>query len=237
MQRRGGYIAVEGPIGVGKTSLARALSRQMSARLVLEEVDGNPFLSRFYEDPDKFALPVQLYFLLTRYNQQRELAQQDLFAQATVSDYLFAKDRIFASLNLAPDEMTLYDNVYRLLDARMAKPDLVVYIRANVEVLAARLRKRNRDFAKSRLRTAYQPRLPRAGVGGLSRFFLLLRRNAAAGGRYLGTRFRHEFRRPQGPDSGDRARSARSTAFRAAQALAQRGAAGLRASGHGTCPL
>ena len=146
MQRRGRYIAVEGPIGVGKTSLARALSRQMSARLVLEEVDGNPFLSRFYEDPDKFALPVQLYFLLTRYNQQRELAQQDLFAQATVSDYLFAKDRIFASLNLAPDEMTLYDNVYRLLDARMAKPDLVVYIRANVEVLAARLRKRNRDF-------------------------------------------------------------------------------------------
>ena len=146
MQRRAGYIAVEGPIGVGKTSLARALSRQMSARLVLEEVDGNPFLSRFYEDPDKFALPVQLYFLLTRYNQQRELAQQDLFAQATVSDYLFAKDRIFASLNLAPDEMTLYDNVYRLLDARMAKPDLVVYIRANVDVLAARLRRRNRDF-------------------------------------------------------------------------------------------
>ena len=149
MQRRVGYIAVEGPIGVGKTSLARALSRQMSARLVLEEVDGNPFLSRFYEDPDKFALPVQLYFLLTRYNQQRELAQQDLFAQATVSDYLFAKDRIFASLNLAPDEMTLYDNVYRLLDARMAKPDLVVYIRANVDVLAARLRRRNRDFEQN----------------------------------------------------------------------------------------
>jgi deoxyguanosine kinase len=149
MQRRAGYIAVEGPIGVGKTSLARALSRQMSARLVLEEVDSNPFLSRFYEDPDKFALPVQLYFLLTRYNQQRELAQQDLFAQATVSDYLFAKDRIFASLNLAPDEMTLYDNVYRLLDARMAKPDLVVYIRANVDVLAARLRRRNRDFEQN----------------------------------------------------------------------------------------
>jgi deoxyadenosine/deoxycytidine kinase len=148
MQRRGGYIAVEGPIGVGKTSLARALSRQLSARLVLEEVDGNPFLARFYEDPDKFALPVQLYFLLTRYSQQRELAQQDLFAQATVSDYLFAKDRIFAGLNLAPDEMTLYDNVYRLLDARMAKPDLVVYIRANVDVLAARLRRRNRDFER-----------------------------------------------------------------------------------------
>jgi deoxyguanosine kinase len=146
MQRRGGYIAIEGPIGVGKTSLARALAKELNARLVLEGAEDNPFLARFYEDPDKYALPVQLYFLLTRYNQQRELAQQDLFAQATVSDYLFAKDRIFASLNLAPDEMTLYDNVYRLLDARMAKPDLVVYIRANVDVLAARLRKRNRDF-------------------------------------------------------------------------------------------
>src|SRR5260370_7175300 len=128
MQRRGGYIAVEGPIGVGKTSLARALSRQMSARLVLEEVDGNPFLPRFYEDPDKFALPVQLYFLLTRYNQQRELAQQDLFAQATASDYLFAKDRIFSSLNLASDEMTLYANVNRLLDPLMPNPHLAVSI-------------------------------------------------------------------------------------------------------------
>src|SRR6266853_2942115 len=121
MQRRGGYIAVEGPIGVGKTSLARALSRQMSARLVLEEVDGNPFLSRFYEDPDKYALPVQLYFLLTRYNQQRELAQQDLFAQATVADYIFTKDRIFAALNLSPEELALYEQVYKLLDAQMVK--------------------------------------------------------------------------------------------------------------------
>jgi deoxyadenosine/deoxycytidine kinase len=148
MQRRGGYIAVEGPIGVGKTSLARALSHELNARLVLEEADGNPFLARFYDDADKYALPVQLYFLLTRYNQQRELAQQDLFAQATVADYLFAKDRVFAALNLAPDELVLYESVYRLLDAKMAKPDLVVYIRANVEVLAERLRKRNRDFER-----------------------------------------------------------------------------------------
>ena len=148
MQRRGGYIAVEGPIGVGKTSLARLLARKLNARLVLEEVEDNPFLARFYEDPDKYSLPLQLYFLLTRYNQQRNLAQQELFAQATVADYLFAKDRIFAALNLAPDEMALYDNVYRLLDARMAKPDLVVYIAAQVEVLAERLRKRNRDFER-----------------------------------------------------------------------------------------
>ncbi|HVC43205.1 MAG TPA: deoxynucleoside kinase [Candidatus Binataceae bacterium] len=148
MERRGGYIAVEGPIGVGKTSLARALARELNARMVLEDADDNPFLARFYEDPEQHALPVQLYFLLTRYNQQRALAQQDLFTQATVADYLFAKDRIFATLNLAPDELTLYDNVYRLLDARMAKPDLVVYIRANVEVLLERLRKRNRDFER-----------------------------------------------------------------------------------------
>lgn len=148
MQRRGGYIAVEGPIGVGKTSLARLLARELNARLVLEEVDENPFLARFYEDPDKYSLPVQLYFLLMRYRQQRELSQQDLFAHTTVADYLFAKDRIFATLNLSPDEIALYDNVYRLLDNRMAKPDLVVYISARVEVLAERLRKRNRDFER-----------------------------------------------------------------------------------------
>jgi len=146
--RRAGYIAVEGPIGVGKSSLARLLARELNARLVLEEVDDNPFLARFYEDADKYALPVQLYFMLTRYKQQQELAQQELFSAATVSDYLFAKDRIFAALNLAPDELALYDSVYRLLDARMAKPDLVVFMSARVEVLLERLRKRDRDFER-----------------------------------------------------------------------------------------
>jgi deoxyguanosine kinase len=149
MAGRGGYIAVEGPIGVGKTSLTRLLARELGARLVLEEIEENPFLERFYDDPGKNALPVQLYFLLTRYNQQRALAQQDLFSQRTVADYLFAKDRIFAGLNLAPEEMTLYDGVYRLLDARRPKPDLVVYISAKVQVLAERLRKRNRDFERN----------------------------------------------------------------------------------------
>jgi deoxyguanosine kinase len=144
--RTGSYIAVEGPIGVGKTSLARLLARQLNARLVLEEVEENPFLARFYEDSAKYALPAQLCFLLSRYNQQRHLAQQELFRQATVADYLFAKDRVFAALNLAPDEMALYEGVYRLLDARMAKPDLVVYISARTAVLLERLRKRNRDF-------------------------------------------------------------------------------------------
>jgi deoxyadenosine/deoxycytidine kinase len=158
MKRRAGYIAVEGPIGVGKSSLARLLARELNARLVLEAVDDNPFLARFYEDADKYALPVQLYFLLTRYNQQRELAQQELFAQATVADYLFAKDRVFAALNLAPDELALYDSVYRMLDARMARPDLVVFISARVEVLVDRLRKRNRDFERD-MSVAYLERV------------------------------------------------------------------------------
>lgn len=148
MRRGGGYIAIEGPIGVGKTSLAQALGLRLGARIVLEDTDSNPFIARFYQDPEKYAFPVQLYFLLTRYNQQRQLAQQDLFAQATVTDYLLAKDRIFARLNLDPDELVLYEGVYRLLDGQLAKPDLVVYIRARVEVLAERLRKRNRTFER-----------------------------------------------------------------------------------------
>ena len=148
MRRRGGYIAIEGPIGVGKTSLAQALGLRIGARIVLEDTDSNPFIARFYQDAEKYAFPVQLYFLLTRYNQQRQLAQQNLFAQATVSDYLLAKDRIFAQLNLDPDELVLYEGVYRLLDGQLAKPDLVVYLRARVEVLAERLRKRNRSFER-----------------------------------------------------------------------------------------
>ena len=148
MRRGGGYIAIEGPIGVGKTSLAQALGLRLGARIVLEDTDSNPFIARFYQDPEKYAFAVQLYFLLTRYNQQRQLARQDLFAQATVSDYLLAKDRIFARLNLDPDELVLYEGVYRLLDGQLAKPDLVVYLRARVEVLAERLRKRNRTFER-----------------------------------------------------------------------------------------
>jgi deoxyguanosine kinase len=146
--RQHGYIAVEGPIGVGKTSLARMLAEKLGARLVLDESGANPFVARFYEDPDKYAFPAQLYFMLIRYRQQRELVQQELFKQSTVSDYLFSKDRIFATLNLSPDELVLYEQVYRLLDSQMAKPDLVVYMWARAEVLIERLRKRNRDFER-----------------------------------------------------------------------------------------
>ena len=161
--RRRGYIALDGPIGVGKTTLAQLLAREIGARLVLEDAESNPFLARFYDEPDKYAFQAQLYFLLTRYRQQRELSQQDLFTQTTVADYLIAKDRIFANLNLAPDELTLYEQVYRLLDAQMPKPDLVVYLFARTEVLAERLRKRNRDFERyisyqylERLSSAYR---------------------------------------------------------------------------------
>jgi deoxyguanosine kinase len=160
---RHAYIALEGPIGVGKSTLAQVLARELNARLLLEEIDENPFLARFYEDPEKYAIPVQLYFLLTRYNQQRELMQHPLLERATVADYLFAKDRIFANLNLAPDELVLYEQVYKLLDAKMAKPDLVVYLLARVEVLAERLRRRNRDYERDisfeyleRVSTAYR---------------------------------------------------------------------------------
>jgi deoxyguanosine kinase len=162
MERRA-YIALEGPIGVGKTTLAQVLARELNARLMLEEGEQNPFLARFYEDPEKYAIPVQLYFLLTRYNQQRELLQRPLLEQATVADYLFAKDRIFANLNLAPDELVLYEQVYKLLDSKMAKPDLVVYLLARIDVLAERLRRRNRDFERDisyeyleRVSTAYR---------------------------------------------------------------------------------
>jgi len=148
MRRGNGYIAIEGPIGVGKTSLAQALSREFNARLILEDAEANPFLTRFYNDADKYAFPAQVYFLLSRYNQQRELAQQDLFSRTTVADYLFAKDRIFASLNLDPEEMALYDRVFGLLDAHMVRPDLVVYLAARAEVLAERLRKRKRNFER-----------------------------------------------------------------------------------------
>ena len=142
------YIVVEGPIGVGKTTLTRLLADEFQARLVLEQVEENPFLRRFYEDPDKNAFPAQLFFLLTRYRQQKDLAQQDLFQQNVVGDYLFAKDHIFAQVNLESDELALYRQLFKLLDARLPKPDLVVYLQARSDVLLARLRKRARDYER-----------------------------------------------------------------------------------------
>jgi deoxyguanosine kinase len=139
------FIAVEGPIGAGKSTLARFLADDLKARLVEEKPDENPFFGLFYQDPARYALQVQLYFLLQRYAQQAELAQEDLFAQGgVVSDYLFAKDRLFAALNLSPEELRLYDRIYQTLAPRAVAPDLVVYLQARTDVLLERIARRGR---------------------------------------------------------------------------------------------
>lgn len=143
------YIVVEGPIGAGKTTLARLLAEEKEARLTLERVEENPFLERFYEDSRKYGFQAQLYFLLTRYQQQQELAQADLFSQNLVCDYLFAKDHLFAQVNLDADEFALYRQLFGLLDARLPKPDLVVYLQARLDVLMARVRKRSKDYERN----------------------------------------------------------------------------------------
>lgn len=142
------YIVVEGPIGVGKTSLTRALCKRLGARGLFEIVEENPFLSSFYGDRNKYAFQTQLFFLLSRFKQQQELFQQDLFSQATVSDYLFAKDRIFASITLDPNELALYERIFEHLGPRVMKPDLVIYLQARLDVLLARIKKRGREFER-----------------------------------------------------------------------------------------
>jgi len=142
------YIVVEGPIGVGKTSLVNAIANRYRARTVFEIVEENPFLSSFYEDRAKYAFQTQLFFLLSRYKQQQELFQPDLFQQVMVSDYLFAKDRIFAQLTLTSHELALYERVYEALAVRVLKPDLVIYLQARLDVLLARIKKRGREFER-----------------------------------------------------------------------------------------
>ncbi len=143
------YIVVEGPIGVGKTSLARLLADTFQARTVLEKIDENPFLSKFYQEPKKYAFQTQLFFLLTRYQQQQEILQGDLFMQNLVADYLFAKDKIFAYINLGGEELSLYEWIYQLLDQRVAKPDLVIYLQAPVHVLQKRIKRRALWYEKN----------------------------------------------------------------------------------------
>ncbi len=142
------YIVVEGPIGVGKSSLAERLAAEFGYRTVLEKADDNPFLPRYYKEPARFALPTQMFFLLSRYQQQRELAQGDLFSSGVVCDYLFAKDRIFASLALESDELSLYQHMFSLMDPSIPRPDLVIFLQAPTEVLVNRIRQRGRDFER-----------------------------------------------------------------------------------------
>ena len=143
------YIAIEGPIGVGKTSLAELLSKELGARLVLEDFEDNPFLPDFYNDPERFSFQTQLFFLLQRYRQQQDLRQVDMFQKLLITDYMFVKDRLFASLNLDDKEMHLYDTVASLLERNIIKPDLVIYLQADTDILMKNIEKRGRNMERN----------------------------------------------------------------------------------------
>ena len=143
------HIAIEGSIGVGKTSLAKLLAERLEGRLVLEKFDENPFLEEFYKNPDHYAFQTQLWFLLSRYRQQQDLQQMDLFTSALISDYMFVKDRLFAALNLNDNEMKLYDMVARILEKNIVQPDLVIFLQSDTERLMENIKKRGRDYEVS----------------------------------------------------------------------------------------
>jgi deoxyadenosine/deoxycytidine kinase len=156
------YIVVEGPIGVGKTSLAKRLAEHSEAQTLLEKPQDNPFLSRFYDDTERYALPTQLFFLFQRINEVRDLAQMDMFRSRTISDYLFEKDALFARITLSDDEYKLYQSIYQSLAPQAASPDLVIYLQATTDSLIERVRRRGHRFERaisddylSRLSEAY----------------------------------------------------------------------------------
>jgi len=152
------HIAIEGPIGVGKTTLAKALADRLDAALVLEQADDNPFLETFYEDPSRYALAVQLSFLFSRLKQWQELHQQELFHQGMVSDYIFAKDRLFATVTLNDSELALYDQVARVVAIDLPSPDLVIYLQSDPDIIMKRIKNRSRRFERG-LSTEYLKRI------------------------------------------------------------------------------
>jgi len=142
------YIIIEGPIGVGKTSLSNKLALEWDADLVLENVDDNPFLSKFYKNPREVSLQTQLYFLLTRTRQVQAFKQQDIFSNARVSDFMLQKDRLFAQVTLNNEEYDLYDQLYSYMAVDIPKPDLIIYLQAPIDTLIKRIKKRGRNFEK-----------------------------------------------------------------------------------------
>jgi len=143
------YIAIEGVIGAGKTTLARMLAEKIGARLLLDDAMNNPFLVDFYKDVKRHAFTTQLFFLLTRYQQQLSLLTRDLFDQRIVADYSFARDHVFATINLSPRELTLYEKILPLLKADIPRPDLTIYLQTSTPVLLGRIKKRNFNFERT----------------------------------------------------------------------------------------
>ena len=145
---RARYVVVEGPIGVGKTSLAHRLARHLNATTLFEKPEDNPFLGKFYQDPARHALATQLFFLFQRSSELRDLSQLDLFGASTVADYLFEKDPLFARLNLSDAEFSLYQQIYQTLKPQIPAPDLVIYLQATPEVLLDRVRGRAHQYER-----------------------------------------------------------------------------------------
>ena len=143
------YIVIEGPLGVGKTSLAVKLAERINGQTLLENTEDNPFLDKFYQNPRRYAFQIQMFFLLRRYQHSMEISQKGLFKSAVVSDYLFDKDRIFARTNLDDNEFWLYEQLFQLLKKRIPPPDLVIFLQANTEILMQRIRKRDMEYERA----------------------------------------------------------------------------------------
>ncbi|MCF8241491.1 MAG: deoxynucleoside kinase [Melioribacteraceae bacterium] len=147
------YIAIEGVIGAGKTSLAQKLAERIKAKCILEEFETNPFLEKFYDDRKRYAFQTQMFFLVNRYKQQQQLDQGDLFTNYIVSDYIFEKDKIFAYLNLSGEELKLYESLFPLLEKDLRKPDLVVFLQSNRDRLMYNVKKRGRKIERNLTRS------------------------------------------------------------------------------------
>ncbi|HIK62448.1 MAG TPA: deoxynucleoside kinase [Flavobacteriales bacterium] len=140
------FICIEGNIGVGKTSLAKKISEDCNARLILEEFANNPFLPNFYKEPEKYAFPLELFFMAERYKQLKEVMVQEIFFPFTVSDYFFIKSRLFAQNNLSKDELTLFYRLFDIMLSSLPKPDLLVYLHTDIKSLQKNIKKRDRSY-------------------------------------------------------------------------------------------